>query len=150
MAKQTILILNGPNLNLLGQREPEIYGSQTLADIEQALQDSFQQQNDYEFVFYQSNAEGELIDKIHQTLGQLAAIVINPGGYTHTSVALRDALVACKPRPVIEVHLSNIYAREAFRSKSLVSPVVTGVVSGLGALGYHLAIMAVLSQLKRS
>ena len=138
MAKH-ILLLNGPNLNLLGTREPQVYGSQTLQDVEQA---AHQQLAGTEWGLYclQSNHEGVLIDRIHAARqDQTTAIVINPGGLTHTSVALRDALVGVA-LPFIEVHISNIHQREEFRHFSYLSAVAKGVICGLGIDGYRLAI----------
>ena len=132
-----LLILNGPNLNLLGTREPETYGAATLADLERGLQAAFPEVT---LAFYQNNHEGALIDRLH--LAQTEAVdgvVFNPGAYTHTSVALRDAIAATGV-PVVEVHLSNIHAREAFRHTSLLAPVCVGQISGLGMAGYHLAV----------
>lgn len=132
-----ILVLNGPNLNLLGSREPEIYGRATLADLESELREAFP---DVTFFFYQSNSEGALIDRLHTGFrDEIDGVVFNPGAYTHTSVALRDA-VAGTGLPVVEVHLSNIHAREAFRHRSLIAPVCAGQISGLGRHGYHLAV----------
>ncbi len=134
-----ILLLNGPNLNLLGKREPEVYGATTLADIEQA---AMQQTNaaGWALSTFQSNHEGALIDRIHAAKTDLvSAIVINPGGLTHTSVALRDALVAVS-LPFIEVHLSNIHQREEFRHFSYLSAKAVGVICGLGSESYRLAI----------
>ena len=136
-----ISVLNGPNLNLLGEREPDIYGSATLADIEAACRKAA---GKAEIDFLQTNSEGALIDAV-QAARRGGGIVLNPGGYTHTSVALRDAVAACAC-PVIEVHLSNPHAREPFRHTSLVSPVVSGVIAGLGAAGYTLAIAALLGR----
>ena len=134
-------VLSGPNLNLLGEREPDIYGRETLADIEAACR-ALTDAAGADLVFAQTNGEGALIDLV-QDARACDGIVINPGGYTHTSVALRDALAACSA-PVIEVHLSNPHAREAFRHVSLVSPVVSGVIAGLGARGYTLALTALM------
>jgi 3-dehydroquinate dehydratase-2 len=132
-----ILVLNGPNLNLLGSREPEIYGRATLADLETELREAFP---DVSFSFYQSNSEGALIDRLHTGMQEkIDGVVFNPGAYTHTSVALRDA-VAAIGIPVVEVHLSNIHAREAFRHHSLIAPVCVGQISGLGRYGYQLAV----------
>ena len=134
-----ILLLNGPNLNLLGKREPEVYGATTLADIEQA---AIHQTNaaGWTLSAFQSNHEGALIDRIHAAkTDQVSAIVINPGGLTHTSVALRDALVAVS-LPFIEVHLSNVHQREEFRHFSYLSAKAAGVICGLGSEGYRLAI----------
>jgi 3-dehydroquinate dehydratase-2 len=140
MSRAPILLVNGPNLNLLGEREPHIYGSQTLADIEQALRTQAEAAG-YELIAYQSNHEGELIDFVQQNRHQSAGLIINPGGYAHTSVALRDA-VSAYPHPIIEVHLSNIYKREGFRHHSYLSAVVNGLICGLGADGYRLALDA--------
>jgi len=140
-----ILVLHGPNLNLLGKREPEIYGHQTLADIDASLHATAKRLA-VEIECFQSNHEGELIDRIQAAMGQAAGLLINPGGFTHTSVALRDALVATR-LPVVEVHLSNVYAREPFRQHSYVSPIALGVVSGLGAAGYRLALEALVEHL---
>ena len=132
-----ILILNGPNLNLLGTREPETYGRTTLDDLTEALKQSFE---DVAFSFFQSNHEGALIDRLHQAQNERAAgVVFNPGGYTHTSVALRDAVASIEV-PVVEVHLSNVHAREDFRRRSLIAPACLGQISGLGPAGYHLAV----------
>ena len=132
-----LLVLNGPNLNLLGQREPERYGTETLADVEARLRQTLPQ---VDFDFYQSNHEGALIDRLHAAREDgTAGVVFNPGGYTHTSVALRDAVAAMRPVPVVEVHLSNVHAREAFRHVSLLAPVCAGQIAGLGTMGYELA-----------
>ncbi|PEN11354.1 type II 3-dehydroquinate dehydratase [Longibacter salinarum] len=132
-----LLVLNGPNLNLLGTREPDVYGNETLDDVEAALRSSFP---DVEFSFRQDNGEGALIDLLHTAHERgLDGVVFNPGGYTHTSVALRDAVSAIDP-PVVEVHLSNVHAREAFRHKSYIAPVCAGQIAGLGTTGYHLAV----------
>ena len=139
-----ILVLHGPNLNLLGKREPEIYGHQTLADIDASLRATAKQLA-VEIECFQSNHEGELIDHIQAAMGQAAGILINPGGFTHTSVALRDALVASR-LPIVEVHLSNVFARESFRQHSYVSPIAVGVISGLGARGYRFGLEALVSQ----
>lgn len=142
-----VFILNGPNLNLLGQREPEIYGHTTLGDIESETHEAAARL-DLSVDFRQTNSEGQLVDWI-QEAGQAAkGIVINPGAYTHTSVALHDALKAAAI-PTIEVHLSNIFAREPFRRHSYVSPVAAGVICGLGPNGYVLALEA-LAHLIRS
>ena len=140
--EKKVLILNGPNLNLLGAREPDVYGAQTLADLEATVAKECERLS-LTCEFFQSNHEGALIDRIHQAIDDgTGAIVINPGGLTHTSVALRDALAAVA-LPVIEVHLSNIYRREPFRRQSLTAEVAVGVVSGLGIQGYVLAVQAV-------
>jgi len=138
------LILNGPNLNLLGLREPHLYGKDTLADIEKQVKSRAKTLR-VEVEFKQSNHEGELIDAIHKCRNRVNGIVFNPGGYTHTSVALRDAISAVGV-PVIEVHLSNIHAREEFRSRSLLAPVCIGQIGGLGSIGYELALVALAYQ----
>lgn len=141
-----ILLLNGPNLNLLGMREPEIYGAHTLADIER-LAAAQASSGGAAFASFQSNHEGALIDRIHQAKPEgVNAIVINPGGLTHTSVALRDALAAVTI-PFVEIHISNIYQREAFRHKSYLSSIAVGVISGLGIDGYRTAIDFALKKL---
>ena len=132
-----LLVLNGPNLNLLGQREPERYGTETLADVEARLRAALPE---VRFDFYQSNHEGALIDRLHQARADgTAGVVINAGAYTHTSIALRDAISAIAPVPVVEVHITNVHAREAFRHHSLLAPVCAGQIAGLGTMGYELA-----------
>ena len=144
MAK--LLVLHGPNLNLLGVREPHHYGASTLAEIDQRLT-AQAQGGGHSVVCVQSNAEHELIERIHQAREEeVEFILINPGGFTHTSVALRDALVAVEI-PFIEVHLSNIHARESFRRRSFLSDVALGVITGLGPQGYELALQAALHRL---
>jgi 3-dehydroquinate dehydratase-2 len=134
-----IAIINGPNLNLLGVREPEIYGSETLQDIHNSLQVLAAELN-LSLRFIQSNAEHELVDYIHTCFNeQISGIVINPAAFTHTSVAIRDALLATQI-PFIEVHLSNIHARESFRAESWLSDVAVGTITGLGSQGYQLAL----------
>lgn len=134
-----LLLLNGPNLNLLGTREPATYGYTTLADVEAAAQKQAQAAG-AELTFFQSNHEGALIDRIHDARGeQVDAIIINPGGLTHTSVALRDALAGVAI-PFVEVHISNIHQRESFRHRSFLSAIAKGVICGLGIDGYRLAI----------
>ncbi len=139
----TILVLNGPNLNLLGTREPEVYGRDTLASIQQRLT-QIASEAGHQIEFHQSNAEHELIETIHRT--RATFIIVNPAAFTHTSVALRDALLGVDI-PFIEVHISNVYRREAFRRHSYFSDVAVGVISGLGAQGYELALRAALQQL---
>ncbi len=133
-----ILIINGPNLNLLGTREPEIYGKTTLKDIEMQLKDRAEKLN-VEIECFQSNHEGEIVDKIHSAKNNFDAVIINPAAYTHTSVAIRDAF-ASVDIPTIEVHISNVYSREEFRHNSLIAPVVVGQIAGLGIQGYLLAL----------
>jgi 3-dehydroquinate dehydratase-2 len=141
-----ILVLHGPNLNLLGEREPEVYGRTTLAEIDARLRDLAAARG-AAVESFQSNHEGALIDKIQSARRTHQAIIINPGGLTHSSVSLRDALAATG-LPVLEVHLSNIYAREPFRHHSFVSAIAVGQISGLGAKGYELALDALLDRLK--
>lgn len=135
-----IHILHGPNLNLLGMREPEIYGRLTLSEIDRNLITAGQEL-DLEVRTFQSNSEGALIDALHGARDEASGVVFNPGGYTHTSVALRDAVAAIE-LPVIEVHLSNVYAREAFRHESLITPVCVGKILGFGWRSYLLALYA--------
>ena len=137
-----ILVINGPNLNLLGTRESDIYGTMTLEDINASLQDLAQELN-VELTINQSNHEGEIVDLIHNAK-DYAALVINPAAYTHTSVAIRDAIAAVEI-PAVEIHLSNIYKREEFRHKSLISPVAHGQVSGFGPESYLLGLRAAVS-----
>ncbi|MDH5611058.1 MAG: type II 3-dehydroquinate dehydratase [Gammaproteobacteria bacterium] len=143
-----LLVLNGPNLNLLGIREPEHYGSDTLDDINKRLEMQATQQG-FSLECMQSNSEAELIEKIHQAkTNKVRFILMNPAAFTHTSVALRDALSGVEI-PFIEIHLSNVHAREAFREHSYFSDIAVGVISGLGAIGYELALQAALKQLTR-
>lgn len=139
MTLKRLLLINGPNLNLLGTREPGVYGHMTLLDIEKALH--LQAQNEgFELLTYQSNHEGDLIDRIHKAkVEDVAGIVINPGGYTHTSIAMRDSLAGVAI-PFVEVHLSNIHRREAFRHHSYFSDIAEGVVCGMGWQGYAAAL----------
>lgn len=136
----TVTILNGPNLNRLGKRQPEVYGSTTLADVEGILRTEAQQLG-VDVKFFQSNHEGELIDVIHDCADAGHAVIINPGGLTHTSVALRDALAEIQDgKGFVEVHISNVYAREEFRHHSFLSPIALGVIAGLGPYGYVAAL----------
>jgi 3-dehydroquinate dehydratase-2 len=142
----TILVLHGPNLNLLGQREPDNYGSTTLAEINQSLQEQASAAG-HHLQHLQSNAEYELIERLHEARAEgVDFVIINPAAFTHTSVALRDALLAVAI-PFIEVHLSNIHRREPFRHHSYFSDIAAGVICGLGATGYRLALSAALEQL---
>ena len=143
-----ILLLHGPNLNLLGEREPEIYGRATLADYVAHAQ-THAQQLGLEVEHHQSNHEGELIDHVHQARGRAAGIIINPGAFTHSSWALHDALASYEG-PVIEVHISNPDAREPWRRTSVVAPVATGSISGLGIYGYEMAVRALARLLDHS
>ena len=142
----TILVLHGPTLNLLGTREPEIYGYDTLDDINQSL-DDIARQAAAEISFLQSNAEHELIDAIHAARGKVDFIIINPGAFAHTSIAIRDALLAVAI-PFIEVHLSNVFSRETFRHESWLSDIAVGIISGLGANSYRLALQHALTLMK--
>ena len=142
-----LLVLNGPNLNLLGTREPEIYGTDTLDDIDQRLT-RLADAAGHELACFQSNGEQPLIDRIHAARAEkVAFIVFNPGAFTHTSIALRDALLGVEI-PFIEVHLSNVHAREAFRQHSYLSDVAKGVISGFGARGYEFALTAAIDALE--
>jgi 3-dehydroquinate dehydratase-2 len=140
MAKKQILILNGPNLNLLGRREPEIYGATIFEDYFVTLQSQFP---DVDLHYFQSNHEGTLLDKLHEVGFSADGIVLNAGAYTHTSVALSDAVGAISA-PVVEVHISNVHQREAYRHHSFISAKAAGVIVGLGLRGYELAIRALL------
>ena len=140
-----ILVIHGPNLNLLGSREPDLYGADTLDSINQELSNKALD-NCVELSLFQSNHEGEIIERIHQTLNDgTGFIIINPAAYTHSSVAIRDALLGCNT-PFIEVHLSNVHAREPFRQHSYLSDIAVGVISGLGKDSYLLALQAAISR----
>jgi 3-dehydroquinate dehydratase-2 len=145
---KTVFVLNGPNLNLLGLREPEVYGSETLADIERRVTARAKTLG-LAADFRQSNVEGTLIDWIHEARTEASGVIINPGAYTHTSVALHDAVKAVDV-PTIEVHLSNIHARESFRHHSYLSPVAKGVIVGFGSVGYELALEGLASLIGRA
>lgn len=145
MAKP-VYILNGPNLNMLGKREPGIYGGKSLADIESDCHETAAKQG-LSVEFRQSNHEGELVDWIQEAGDQAAGLIINPGAYGHTSIALHDAIRAVAPLPAIEVHLSNIHARETFRHKSMIAPVAVGMICGFGPIGYRLALEALAERL---
>ncbi len=140
-----ILIINGPNLNLLGKRNPDIYGHRSLNELNTFVKDYFKK---VKLEFYQSNHEGDIIDRIHQAMTQFDGIVINPGALTHYSYALRDAIEACTI-PVVEVHLSNVAARESFRNISVISEVCQGTISGFGAYGYVIGVQALAHKIKR-
>ncbi len=137
-----IIIINGPNLNLLGKREPEVYGTLSFEGYFETLQQQFP---DTELSYYQSNIEGELINKLHETGFSYDGIILNAGGYTHTSVALSDAVAAIST-PVVEVHISNIFAREEYRHLSLLSKHCVGIISGLGLQGYDLALRSLVAK----
>ena len=137
-----IMVIQGPNINMLGLREPGIYGSMRMEDIHAQMK-IVADQNSVDIDFFQSNLEGEIVDKIQECLGEADGIIINPAAYTHTSIAIRDALSAVN-LPVIEVHISNIYRREEFRHKSLVAAVAAGQIAGFGPVGYHLAMIGML------
>ena len=146
--KASILVIQGPNLNLLGTREPDVYGTTTLEDIHKKLGE-LAKLNSIELDTFQSNHEGELIDRIQKAkLDGVDFIIINPGAFTHTSVALRDVLAGVAI-PFTEVHLSNIHQREEFRKRSYLSDIATGVICGLGAIGYELALQAAIARLKK-
>lgn len=140
-----IVVIQGPNLNMLGHREQNIYGGMKLEEIHSQME-TVAKQNDFEIEFFQSNLEGEIVDKVQECLGDADGIIINPAAYTHTSIAIRDALSAVT-LPAIEVHISNIYRREEFRQKSMIAPVCTGQISGFGPFGYHLAMISMMQML---
>ena len=137
-----IVVIQGPNLNMLGVRETNIYGPMKLEDIHTQMK-AVAEQNGFEIEFFQSNLEGEIVDKIQECLGDADGIIINPAAYTHTSIAIRDALSAVQ-LPAIEVHISNIARREEFRKKSLISDVVAGTITGFGPFSYHLGMIAMI------
>jgi len=144
-----ISVINGPNLNMLGTREPGIYGAQTLADIETTLR-QLAQQHGHQLVFFQSNAEHELVTKVQQSRqDDIAFVLLNPAAFTHTSVALRDALLAVD-MPFIELHLSNVHAREEFRQHSYFSDIAKGVICGFGPKSYELALLAAISLIEQT
>lgn len=135
-----IAIIQGPNINMLGVREQHIYGPMTMDQIHEQMKNSASQ-NEVELEFFQSNLEGEIVDKIQECLGEVDGIVINPAAYSHTSIAIKDALSAVN-LPTVEVHISNIYKREEFRQKSVTAASSTGVITGFGPFGYHLALIS--------
>lgn len=146
-----IVVIQGPNLNLLGHREQNIYGAMKLEEIHKQME-AVAKQNDFEIEFFQSNLEGEIVDRVQECMGDADGIIINPAAYSHTSIAIRDAIVAAA-MPVVEVHISNIHRREEFRHKSLISAVSTGQIIGFGPFGYHLAmisLMQILGEIKAS
>lgn len=135
-----VVVIQGPNLNMLGVREQNIYGPMKLEQIHKNME-QFAQQNEMEIEFFQSNLEGEIVDRIQECLGDAHGIIINPAAYTHTSIAIRDAIRAVGI-PTLEVHISNIYSREEFRQKSMIAPVCAGSMAGFGPFGYHMALLA--------
>ena len=148
MDQLSLLVLHGPNLNLLGKREPDIYGVATLDDINNLLVEEGKKQQ-VKVLCFQSNHEGAIVDTIHDALGKYQGIIINAGAYTHTSVAIRDALAGVKI-PTVEVHLSNIYQREEFRHHSYIAPIAIGQISGFGQNSYILGLLALIHHLKNS
>ena len=137
-----IMVIQGPNLNMLGVREQNIYGPMKLEQVHKQMQD-VASQNNLEIEFFQTNLEGEIVDKIQESLGDAHGIIINPAAYTHTSVAIRDAIAAVNI-PTIEVHISNVHRREEFRQKSMIAPVCAGQITGFGPFSYHLAMIAIM------
>jgi 3-dehydroquinate dehydratase-2 len=140
-----VLVINGPNLNMLGQREPEVYGSDTLADIDAMLEKEAGRLK-LTLETFQSNSEGAIVDKIQTAPGRAAGLIINPGAYTHTSIAIRDAMLLLDI-PMVEIHLSNTYKREEFRRTSMLADIVTGRIVGFGAFGYIMALQAVAQRI---
>ena len=141
-----ILVIHGPNLNMLGKREPEIYGSKTLDEISNDLRSKGSEMG-LQVECFQSNHEGAIVEKLQNAMGQCSGLIINPAAFTHTSVAIRDAVLLLDI-PIVEVHLSNIYKREAFRHKSMLADVVTGQIAGLGVIGYMLALEAISTMIE--
>ncbi|WP_456323592.1 type II 3-dehydroquinate dehydratase [Hydrogenimonas sp.] len=137
-----IMVIQGPNLNMLGVREQNVYGPMKLEQIHEQMR-AFAEQNGVDIEFFQSNLEGEIVDKVQECLGDADGIIINPAAYTHTSIAIRDAISAVA-LPAIEVHISNIHAREKFRQKSLIAPVCAGQITGFGPFGYHMAMVGMI------
>ena len=144
---RNLLLINGPNLNLLGNREPELYGSKSLSDIEKELT-MIADQNGYSLLSFQSNSESEIVDWIHENANDADFLVINPGAFTHTSISIRDAILGTDIS-FIEIHISNIFSREEFRKESYFSDIAEGVISGLGFKGYELALTAAIEMLKK-
>ena len=144
---RNLLLINGPNLNLLGNREPELYGSKSLSDIEKELT-MLADQNGYALQSFQSNSESEIVDWIHENANDADFLVINPGAFTHTSISIRDAILGTDIS-FIEIHISNIFSREEFRKESYFSDIAEGVISGLGFKGYELALTAAIEMLKK-
>ena len=142
-----LLLINGPNLNLLGNREPELYGSKSLSDIEKELT-MIADQNGYSLLSFQSNSESEIVDWIHENANDADFLMINPGAFTHTSISIRDAILGTDIS-FIEIHISNIFSREKFRKESYFSDIAEGVISGLGFKGYELALSAAIDMLKK-
>ncbi|KEA46079.1 type II 3-dehydroquinate dehydratase [Campylobacter mucosalis] len=142
-----IMVIQGPNINMLGSREPATYGTMSMEDIHKQMK-IVADQSGVDIEFFQSNFEGEIVDKIQECLGEADGIIINPAAYSHTSIAIRDALSAVG-LPTIEVHISNVYRREEFRQKSLISPVSNGVIVGFGPVGYHLAMVGMLQMFEQ-
>ena len=140
-----ILLINGPNLNLLGTREPEIYGNKTLSDIEQELTKSAESK-EINLECFQSNHEGEIVDKIHDSVNRIQGILINAGAFTHTSISIRDALIGSKI-PYVELHISNIFSREDFRKESFLTDKAIGIISGFGVSSYYLALDGIIEYL---
>ncbi|RXJ86002.1 type II 3-dehydroquinate dehydratase [Arcobacter sp. CECT 8985] len=140
-----IAVIQGPNLNMLGIREKHIYGPMSLEQIHEQMKASAEQ-NNVELEFFQSNLEGEIVDRIQECLGEVEGIIINPAAYSHTSIAIKDALSAVN-LPVVEVHISNIYKREEFRQKSITASASTGVISGFGPFGYHLGLISLMQMI---
>ena len=141
-----ILIINGPNLNMLGVREPGIYGSATLNDVEESLK-RLAEELGVEVDFFQSNYEGAIIDRIHEAFGKCDGLVINPGAFTHYSYAIRDAIDSVKI-PTVEIHISNVHAREEFRHHSVIAPIAVGQIMGFGIYGYQLALQGIVNHLQ--
>mgnify|MGYP001441298664 CR=1 FL=1 len=142
-----LLLINGPNINLLGHREPQIYGSNTLESLEQSLKENADREG-FRLDCFQSNCEGDIVDRIHQSIGNVDGILINAGAYTHTSIALRDALLSVQI-PYVELHMSNVYAREDFRQNSFISDKAIGLVIGFGEMSYSLAMHGLVNYLQR-